>query len=217
MVNTFSDSPHKAAVFKIADKVHSDVLEALQRHTRSAVFIREMASAEQNSEMNGLRCVKGKDLWIVTRKWGPAGFCCPGPQNLGALNHTGAGWEAAGTVRRGWAAVDILCCHLIQCGTLRSIMAAPLFKRCSQVFVALLSVSGFSCRFINLLDTELLWRSPSYSLGLLLLVQSWTLERGCSCHGRFFPLPCPTEKHPFFPPYKKSSLLRLFLRTRWYF
>lgn len=39
--------------------------------------------------MNGLTRVKGKDLRIVVRKWGPAG-----PQNPGALNHTMPGtWQ----------------------------------------------------------------------------------------------------------------------------
>lgn len=102
MVNTFSDSPHKAAVFKSADKVHSKVLEVLQ----CATHTRQCLSAGW-PEMNGLYVCRGGIHGLSPENG--VQLACPGPKDSGALCFTvpRTGWEAAGTAGRHQAALSI--------------------------------------------------------------------------------------------------------------
>lgn len=147
MANTFSDSPHKAAVFKSADKVHSNVLKVLQRatHTTQCLYerwpvlwraARWMGLYVWRGRICGLSPENGVQLACAVVALKTQG--CPG-----ALDHTvpGTGCEAASTAGRDWAALSILYCCLILYGTLQSITAAPLFKRDVHKFLWLLLLS----------------------------------------------------------------------------
>lgn len=104
MVNTFSDSPHKAAVFKSADKVHSKVLEVLQcaTHTRQC-----LSAGRPALGMNGLYVCRGSIQGLSPENG--LQLACPGPRDPGILCFTvpRKGWEAAGTAGRDQAALSI--------------------------------------------------------------------------------------------------------------
>lgn len=190
MVNTFSDSPHKAAVFKSADKVHSNVLEVLQCATHTTQCL-----SGRGPEMNGLNVCRGRIHGLSSENG--VELACPGSRDPGALRFTvpTTGWEASGTAGRDQAALSILHHCLVCMGhndpcevCLQPVTAAPLFKRgvhkfwvwcCSPSCTLLFH---FSCSFtITLHATEFLSGSPFYSALSLCTHEPWM---GCCCSQR---------------------------------
>lgn len=219
MVNTFSDSSHKAAVFKSADKVHSDVLEVLQRATHTTQCLYERWPARWRTvRWMGLDVWRGR-ICGLSPEMGSSWLMLSWPlKPQGSRSHCvhdrlWSCWHS----REGPSSSQhpSLLPHFAWDTTVHK--AAPLFKRflwlvlpslLYQVFlVGLLSFSYF------FYATEFLSGPPSYSSRLFLLLQlrawdEWLLLRS------YLLSPGPQRSICSSHHIKKSSLLRLFLRIR---
>lgn len=222
MVNTFSDSPHKAAVFKSADKVHSNVLEVLQHatHTTQCLYKRRPALSRAARWM-GLYVWRGKICGLSPENGVQLACAVPCLETLGLSIILCLGqavellaWQG-GTEQHSTSVTALILYEM-----LRSRAAAPLFKRGVHKFLWLVLLSLLRQLFLVGLLTlfvPISVRLPFPFTQTLSLVQSWALDGALLLSEELFSFPWPKEEHLFFRPYTKSSLVRLILGIREFF